>query len=52
MNKNNDLTQCCCEIAKQNADANEYCLQELEQENIRYRRALEEIEEIVNETIN
>ena len=37
------------DLAKQNADANEYCLQELEQENIRYRKALEEIEEIVNE---
>ena len=33
------------DLAKQNADANEYCLQELEQENIRYRRALEEIKE-------
>lgn len=31
-------------LAKQNADANEYCLQELEQENYRYRKALEEIE--------
>lgn len=34
------------DLAKQNADANEYCLQELEQENYRYRKALEEIEEI------
>lgn len=33
-------------LAKQNADANEYCLQELEQENYRYRKALEEIEEV------
>lgn len=32
------------DLAKQNADANEYCLQELEQENYRYRKALEEIE--------
>lgn len=34
------------DLAKQNADANEYCLQELEQENYRYRKALEEIEEV------
>lgn len=32
------------DLAKQNADANEYCLQELEQENYRYRKALDEIE--------
>ena len=32
------------DLAKQNADANEYCLQELEQENYRYSKALEEIE--------
>lgn len=35
------------DIAKQNADANEYCLQELEQENYRYRKAFEEIEGLV-----
>lgn len=33
------------DLAKQNADANEYCLQELEQENYRYRKALEEVKE-------
>lgn len=39
------------DLAKQNADANEYCLQELEQENYRYRKALKEIEEIVSSTL-
>lgn len=39
------------DLAKQNADANEYCLQELEQENYRYRKALEEIEKELKEDI-
>lgn len=34
-------------LAKQNADANEYCLQELEKENQKLKQALEEIEKIV-----
>ena len=35
------------ELAKTNADSNEYCLQELEKENEELRSALEEIREIV-----
>ena len=34
-------------LAKQNADANEYCLQELEKENQKLKQALDEIEKIV-----
>lgn len=37
------------ELAKTNADSNEYCLQELEKENEQLRSALEEIREIANE---
>ena len=34
-------------LAKKNADANEYCLQELEKENQKLKQALDEIEKIV-----
>ncbi len=34
-------------LSKQNADANEYCLQELEKENQKLKQALDEIERII-----
>ena len=36
-------------LAKKNADANEYCLQELEKENQKLKQALDEIEELISD---
>lgn len=38
-------------LAKKNADANEYCLQELEKENQKLKQALDEIEQELKEDI-
>lgn len=36
-------------LAKKNADSNEYCLQELEKENQKLKQALDEIEELISD---
>ena len=38
-------------LAKKNADANEYCLQELEKENQKLKQALDEIEKMIESII-
>lgn len=38
-------------LAKKNADANEYCLQELEKENQKLKQALDELEKMIESII-